>query len=233
MVAQSIASRPRRPQQTEPDDAVLARALEFGEWARKNIVLVSAVGIVLVLLVGGLLWYRADRAQQLEDAAVAFLPVEQAVLAGEETTAVRELQLFIQRHGETLYGDEARLLLAQVHLRGGRAAQAVEVLQPVASDIDGSPVGAQAGLLLGAAQEAADQTDAAIQTYLRVAEEADVEVRREEALSSAALLRQQSGDFAGAAQLYAQLVEMNADTPDESLYRMRMVEAEAQAAPAQ
>lgn len=230
MAAQSIASRPRRPQQTEPDDIVLARALQFADWAKKNIVIVTAAGVLTVLLVGGLFWYRANQTRRMEEAAVAFLPVEQAVLAGEETTAARELQLFIQRHGDTPYGDEARLLLGQVHLRGNRPAEAIEAVRPVAAEIGDSPVGAQAGLLLAAAQEAAGQTQEAIQTYLQVADEAETELRQEEALSAAALLRELGGDHAGAAELYRRLVEMNEGTPDEPLFQMRLAEAEAQAA---
>lgn len=230
MAAQSIASRSRRPKQAEPDDAVLARALQISEWARKNIVLVTSVAAIVVVLVGGLLWYRADRERRLEDAAIAFLPVEQAVLSGEETIAARELQLFIQRHGDTPYGDEARVLLAQVHLRGGRPVDAIEAVRPVVARLQRSAVGPQAALLMAAAQEGAGQTEAAIQTYLQVAESAETPFRQEEGLVGAAILREQSGDFAGAAELYRRLAEMNEGTPDQAMYEMRVAEAEAQAA---
>lgn len=230
MAAQSIAGRPRRAQQTEPDDVILARALHFSEWARRNVMLVSIVAVVLVVTIGGLFWYRAEQARQRDAAAVAFLQVEQAVMAGEETTAARELQLFIQQHGGTIYADEARLLLAQLHLRGERYDEAIEVLTPAASNI-GSPLGAQAGLLLGAAQEGAGQMNEAIATYLRVASEAREEFRRQEALMGAALLRQELGDHAGASELYARLVASAEEgSAQRMLFEMRLAEAEALAA---
>jgi predicted negative regulator of RcsB-dependent stress response len=230
MAAQSIASRPRRPQQAEPDDVVLARALQFTEWARKNAVIVVVSAVVLVVLIGGLLWYRANQAQELETAAIEFLQVEQAVLSGDEGIATQQLQVFVQEHSDTPYGDEARVLLAQVHLRGERAAEAIEVLTPVANRIGDSPVGPQAALLLASAQEAGGDTEAAIATYLRVADEAELEFRQQEGLMGAALLRQESGDWAGAAELYRRLLEMTEeDSPQRSTLEMRLAEAEAKA----
>lgn len=225
-MSQSIASRPRR-QQTEPDDVVLARALHAAEWARKNIVIVTIVVVALVLLVGGFLWYRANAARADEQAAIDFLPVEQAVLSGEESTSLQQLQSFIQRHGDTEYGDEARLLLAQLHLRNGRPQDAIGAAQPVASEMNASPVGVQGALLLAAAQEAAGDTAAAISTYRNVGETAEADFRREEGLVGAALLLEASGDLDGAASIYQQLVEMKQDTPDEAFYQMRLTELEA------
>ncbi|MQA92403.1 MAG: tetratricopeptide repeat protein [Gemmatimonas sp.] len=230
MAAQSIASRPRRPQQAEPDDAILARVLQFTEWARRNVVIVVGVVVALAVLIGGLLWWRADRAQRLENAAIEFLQVEQAVLSGDEGIATQQLQVFIQEHSGTPYADEARVLLAQVHLRGDRAAQAIEVLTPLAAQMDDSPVGVQAALLLASAQQAAEDDEAAIQTYLNVADESEVVFRQQEALVGAALLRQESSDWAGAAELYRRLVETTEEgSTQRAVFEMRLAEAEAQA----
>jgi predicted negative regulator of RcsB-dependent stress response len=230
MAAQTIASRARRPPQTEPDDVVLARALQFTEWARKNVVLVVSIGVALVVLLGGFLWYRADRDRRAEEAAIAFLQVEQAVYTGDPALATRELQLYLQRHGGTTYADEARVLLGQVHLREGRPAEAIDVLRPVAERLDRSPVGAQAALLMATAQESGGQPEAAIQTYERVADRARSDFRRQEALVGAALLRDQMGDHAGAAEVYRRLVEMaEPGSMDRALFEMRLAEAEARA----
>lgn len=231
MAAQSIASRSRTPSSGEPDDVVLARALQFSEWARRNIILISVVSVVAVLALAGTFWYRADQARQLDDAAIAFLPVEQAVMSGDEGIAARELQAFIQQYGATPYGDEARLLLAQVHLRGGRTAEAIEVVRPVAAQLDRSPVGAQAALLLAAAQEAEGQREAAIQSYLEVGSRARMEFRRQEGLLGAAALREEIGDEAGAAELYRRLVDASEPgSMDRSILEMRLEEAESKAA---
>jgi predicted negative regulator of RcsB-dependent stress response len=231
MVAQPIASRPRRPQQTEPDDIVLARALQFADWARKNVTLIVVSAAAIVVLVGGLFWYRMDRERRLENAAIAFLQVEQAVYSGEESIALRDLQLFVQQHGGTPYADEARVLLGQIHLRGERPNEAIEVLGPVADRLNRSPVGAQAAILLATAQESAGQPEEALRTYLRVADRAEMEYRRVEALAGAALLREQAGDHAGAAELYRRLVDTaEPGSFERSLFEMRLAEAASRAA---
>jgi len=231
MAAQSIASRPRRPQQTEPDDAVLARALQFAEWARKNVILIVTGGVLVVLLLGGLFWYRTDQAARLDRAAIEFMALEQTVRGGDESIAVRDLQQFIQLHEGTPYADEARIMLGQLHIEAQRADEAITVLRPIADRMERSPVGAAGALLLGAAQEAAGRPQEAIDTYLRVGDRAELEFRREEGLSSAAILREQTGDFAGAATLYQRLIDAAAaGSPERALYEMRLTEATARAA---
>jgi len=230
MAAQSIASRTRRPQQTEPDDVVLARALQFAEWARRNVMLIIAGGVVLVVLLGGLFWYRTDRANRLERAAIEFMTLEQTIRAGDESIAVRDLQLFVQRHDGTPYADEARLMLGRIHLEEGRAQEAQVALQPVSDRIERSPVGAPGALLLAAAQEAAGQPQDAIQTYLRVGDRAPTEYQRQEGLVAAATLREDLGDFAGAAEVYQRLVNMSEEgSQDRTFYEMRLTEATARA----
>jgi predicted negative regulator of RcsB-dependent stress response len=229
MAAQSIASRPRRPQQTEPDDAVLARALQFAEWARRNIILIIAGAVVLVLLLGGLFWYRADRAARLDAAAIEFMTLEQTVRAGDESIAVRDLQLFVQRHDGTPYADEARLMLGRLHMEGGRPEEAQTVLRPVADRLE-PPVGAAAALLLAAAQEQAGQQQDAIRTYLRVGDRAPADYQREEGLSAAAILREEVGDYAGAAEIYRRLIGMaDEGSQARTVYEMRLAEATARA----
>jgi predicted negative regulator of RcsB-dependent stress response len=227
-MAQSIASRPRRPQQGEPDDVVLARAVQFSEWARRNVTLIAIGAVLAVVLLAALFWYRTDRQRRLDDAAIAFLQVEQSVMTGDDAMAVRDLQLFVQQHGATPYGDEARVLLGQVHLRAERTSEAINVLRPVAERLDRSPVGVQAALLLGTAQEMAGDTEAATQTYLQVADESERLFQRQEALMNAALLMQQAGDHAGAAELYQRLVSTaEPGSNDRLMFEMRLAEAEA------
>ncbi|MDQ3556368.1 MAG: hypothetical protein M3409_06285, partial [Gemmatimonadota bacterium] len=106
----------------------------------------------------------------------------------------------------------------------------VEVLQPFGRRVREGPLGAQGALLLAAAQAEAGQRDAAISTYLRIAGEAPMRFRQEEALSQAALLRQQGGDAAGAAELYRRLLELAEEgSLERGVYEMRLAEAEGQA----
>ena len=66
--------------------------------------------------------------------------------------------------------------------------------------------------------------------YLRVADAAELEYLQEAALGEAAILRQQGGDFAGAAELFRRLRDMTEEGSFErSLYEMRLAEAEGRA----
>lgn len=230
MTAQSVASRSRPPRHNDSEDVVMARAVEFTNWARTNIRLIVVAAVVLAVALSGLVYYRSWRASQIERAATAFMQLEQTVGAGNPALAAQELQRYVATYAGTDYASEARLVLARLQLQQGQAAQAIETLQPLASEVD-TPMGAQAGLLLGAAQQAAGQTEQAIQTYLRVADQAELGFVQTEALSAAALLRMQGNDFAGAAELYARLVELaDENSVERALFEMRRAEAEARAA---
>jgi predicted negative regulator of RcsB-dependent stress response len=230
MSAQSIAPRSRNPQRPETDDVVLARALEFAGWARNNVVGIAVGAVLVALILGGLIYYRSYQAQRQARAAAEYVVLEQTLASGNTPLAVRELQSYVNRFKGTDQAGEATLLLARLHLEQGEAAQAAQAVEELAREPGASSLAAQAALLLAAAQQAAGQTEQAVATYLRVADTAEMPFRRAEALAGAALLRMQAQDFAGAAELYRRLVEMNEEGGlERSLYEMRLAEAEAQA----
>lgn len=230
MAAQSVAPRSRQPQRPNSDDVMLARAVEFSNWARKNVRMIAVGATIALLVVGGLLYYRMYQAERMERAASEFMQLEQTVSSGNAQLAQRDLERYANRFSGTPYADEARVALAQIHLQEGRASEAITVIQPIAGDINGSPVGAQAAMLLAAAQLANGNRDAAIQTYLEVADEAELDFRKTEALTAAALLRFEGGDYAGAAELYGRAVELTEEgSLERSIFEMRMAEAVARA----
>lgn len=214
------------------EDPFIARALEFAAWARANSRAIIIGGAALAIVVVGLLIYRNNREVIREQAATELGEVRQAVLTGNTALAVRELESFISRFGGTESADEARLLLASTHLEAGQAQQAVEAVEPLARDLD-DPLGVPAALLQGAAYEAANDPARAEAIYLRVADDADAVFQRREALDAAARLRMQTGNPAGAAELYRRLIEITpADQPIRAIYEMRLGEAVAAAGPA-
>lgn len=228
MASPSVASRSKQPVRSGPDtdDVVLARALEFAAWAKRNRNAVIIGAVIAAVLVGGFIYYRVYEAERAERAAIQLAQVEQTAMAGNAALAERELTDFIRRFEGTVEADQARLMLARTHLQAGEPAEALPVLQAVDADAD-TPVGAQAGLLLGAAQNQAGNAEASVAAYLEVAEEADLRYYREEALTNAALVRQQAGDYAGAAELWRRLVEMSEEgSLQRSIYEMRLAEAE-------
>lgn len=229
MSAQSVASRSRQPNRSAPDDVVLARALEFSNWARANIRIIVSVAVIAAVAIGALLVYRTQQADREQRAAAEFMQLEATMQSGNAALATRDLQGFMNRYDGTEYAKEARLLLARVHLQEGKAADAVRVLGPVSGEAE-SPLGAQATLLRAAAQQAAGQREAAIASYLQVADQAELGYLQQDALASAAALRVEASDFAGAAELYRRLIEtVEEGSLQRSVYEMRLAEAEAQA----
>lgn len=231
MASPSVASsRTRNTASTvSDDDVVMVRALQLSEWARRNARVVIGVSAIAIVAVLAYLFYGYQKRQSEERASIAFSQVEQTALSGNATLAQRDLTTFIRRFDGTVQADQARLLLAKVHLDAGKAREAVTVLQAV-DEGPGTPVGAQGAMLLGAAQNQAGNRQAAIASYLRVAEAAELEYQQEAALAEAALVRQQGGDFAGAAELYRRLMGMAEEGSfDRSLYEMRLAEAEGRA----
>ena len=226
MASPSVASRSKPSSRADTDDVVMVRAVEFAAWARRNARAVIIVSAVVGALVAGFIWWRLDQARVAERAAIQFMQVEQTAASGNATLAQRDLTDFIRRFDGTVEADQARLMLARLHLEAGKPGEAVPVLQNVEGGLD-SPLGAQAALLLGVAQSQAGNRDAAVQTYLRVADGARLQFYQEEALSNAALLRQQAGDYTGAAELWRRLVELTEEgSIQRSIYEMRLAEAE-------
>src|SRR5690606_6044600 len=134
MAAQSVASRSRPPHRPDTDDALLSRALEFSHWARNNVRVIVIAAVIAVVVVGGLLYYRTYQADRMERAATEYMQLEQTA-AGNPALAQRELESFATRYDGTPYADEARVVLAQIHLQAGRAQEAIAAAQPVAADI--------------------------------------------------------------------------------------------------
>jgi len=210
-----------------PDDVVVSKVVELSEWARRNSRAVL-IGLVLLAVAGAAaIYYVNYRADMRQRAAVELLEVRQTVASGDLNATVTALAEFIGRFDGTPAADEARLLLAQLHLAQGNAAQAADVVRPVAEG-DDPLVSTSAGLLMAGAYEAAGQPDQAERAYLRVAEEAELEFQQREALEDAARIRVDRGDRAGAVELYDRLIGMTEEgSPDRDVYEMRRTEITA------
>lgn len=228
MSAQSLAGSSRRPSRPESEDVVIARAIEFTAWAKKNLRLVIAVAVVVAIVVGGLIYWRIYQQNRRERAAAEFVQLQQTAASGNVQLAVRDMEQYVRRFEGTVYAEEAQVALAQLHLQQDSAAKAVEVLAGAAERVGDSALGPQAALLLAAAQQAAGQNDAALATYMAVAEDAELSFRRIAALEAAAQLQSSLGNHAEAANLYQRLADMAGEgTPEWQMYRMRLVEEQA------
>lgn len=228
MATQSAA--PRRPRSTvDPDDILAVRAAEWTEWGRRNARWIIAGTVLLVGTLAVIIVVQRSRAERAERAATAYAQVQATAASGNLALAARDLERFVGQYPDTQEANEARLSLAQIHLTRGEPRRAIPVLQPVATDLD-EPLGPQAALLLGAAQAEAGDRAAALATFLRVGEDAPDSFQREDAIHSAALLREQAGEYAAAAELFRRLVGMTEkESLERSLYEMRATEAEGRA----
>lgn len=208
----------------EPDDAVVAGFLSAANWVRSHSRLVT-IGIVLVAIgVFAIVQYVNYRAELKERASIELLEVRQTAASGNIPLAIRDLETFAERFDGTPAAAEARLLLGQLHLSQGNAAQAVEAIRPVA-DGDDPLTSTSAGLLLAGAHEAAGEPMEAEQAYLRVAANASLDFQKREALEDAARIRAERGDADGAVELYDQLIGLTqADSPERDVYEMRRME---------
>lgn len=215
---------------TTPDDAFIARILDLWVWARNNsrILTIAAVVVVLGTAIG--LYYRSSQAAMREQAAATLTEVRQTVASGNTALALRDLESFLTRFGNTEASDEARILMAQIHLNEGRHSEAVSAIRQLAANPE-RPLGASAGLLLAAAYEASGNAADAEATYLRVADRAQYPFQQRQALDAAARVRIDQGNLAGAVTVLERLVAATPeDNPEHNLYVMRLAEARARAA---
>lgn len=211
------------------DDAFVARVFEASTWAEKNTQTLILLGIVLLVLGGGVFYWLSYRSNLTETAGVQLEQIRQMTQMGDPETARAELDQFIETFGGTPYAAEARLALAELHLQADRPEEAVAVLSE--SDVSlREPIGVQLAVLHGKALEAAGRLEEAEEAYLEVAERAELEFQRIEALADAARVRESTGDLDGAVALYERLLdEMEPGDGDYGLYQMRLAEARARA----
>ncbi|HET7233965.1 MAG TPA: tetratricopeptide repeat protein [Longimicrobium sp.] len=226
MASPSVARRAPRPE-VNSDDVVMMRAAELAEWARRNARAVIIATVAVLLAVGAALYYQVYKSQRAARAAGAYLQV-QAGLPNDTTQAIRALQTFTSSYPGTSEADEARIAAAQLLMAKGDAARAVETLRPAAKS--GSPVSLQARYALGAALAQAGKRQEAMDTFLEVADDAELGYMKRNALNQAALLREQANDWKGAADLYRQMLEgLDKGTGDRTIVELHLSEAQARA----
>jgi predicted negative regulator of RcsB-dependent stress response len=222
-MARRSSTTVRRPQDkgAEPDDLFLTQVY----WAKQNRPTLVGLGAVIALILLGTLYYVSYRGRVLEQASTELERIHQTLLVGDPQSVRPTLEQFLSRFGSTPYSGEASLMLAEIHLEAGEVEQAIAVLSAANVGLQ-EPIGVQLATLRGKAEETAGRLDAAEATYLQVADRAELDFQRVQALADAARVRLAQEDHAGAAALYQRIVDMMEDTdPRIGLYRMRLAEA--------
>jgi tetratricopeptide (TPR) repeat protein len=222
---------PNAPQRSSKkvadDDAFVAGVLEASNWAQRNQQLLVTGGIVIAV-VAAIAWYLTSSSANRRDAALVELEsVTAAAATLDPEQAKVQLAQYLERFGATPYADEARLVLATLYLETDLPAQALDVLAG-ANAGPRDPMGPQFLSLEGKAHEAAGSLESAVAAYDRLAGAAQHDFQRRAALGDAARVRGLLGQYAQAADIWADLAdELESSDPQKGIYLMRAAEMRA------
>lgn len=222
------ARRRSSKQDHDPDDVFIAKTLEMSQWAKHNQQILTGVGVVLILLVAGAIYYGNYRSDLSQQAGNQLEQIHQTIALQDTESAKRELATFLQRFDGTAYAGEARLLLGELYLESDQAQQALAVLEPLAGS-PRDPLELQAASLLAAAYEQEGRWEDAEDTYLTVADRSELDFQVRDALEAAARIRTRDGDLDGAMALYQRILDglSEEDAQIRGRYEMRLAELEA------
>ena len=115
-------------------------------------------------------------------------------------------------------------MLGELYLETGDAEQALAVLEPLGAS-PSEPIELQGATLLAAAYEQEERWAEAEEVYLTIADRSELDFQIRNALTSAARIRRDQGDAAGAIELYEQvLASLDENAPERGRYEMRIQE---------
>ena len=213
----------------EPAPSALDRLAEAYAWTRTHSRALTVGTLALGLALASAVYYVHYTRDLEAAAAVALEQPRASVQSGNTNLALNDLRQFLAQYGSTRLAREARVMLATVLLQAGQPREAYREVRDVASKTD-DPVGARAALVAGAALEAAGDTAAAIRHYLAIADRLNMTFQKRDALAAAARLQELAGDYDGAAQTYARIVQLlDAEAVERPYYEMRLAEMRTRA----
>ncbi|NNM05752.1 MAG: tetratricopeptide repeat protein, partial [Gemmatimonadetes bacterium] len=145
--------RPGTEEKKEAEDIFVDKTLELIQWAKDNSQMLVLIGIVVVVLAAGGIYYRNYRSDWEEQAVARLEQVQSAFSFGDRETAKVDLYQYLEQFDGTVYALEARLVLGQALLEDGAYDEAVDILAPAVREMDSQPIGVQAAFLMAAAYE--------------------------------------------------------------------------------
>jgi predicted negative regulator of RcsB-dependent stress response len=230
MATKHPGARRTAKKEEHEDDIFVAKVLEVSNWAKANQQLLTVLGVVAVIAVAGMMYYGNYKDSLTQQAASELESIHQSIALQDREGAKNELAVFLQRFEGTAYAGEARLLLGDLYLQTNDPQQALAVLEPMAAS-PRQPIEFQAAGLLAVAYEQDERWSDAEDLYLRIAGRSELDFQIRDALASAARIRADQGDTAGAVELYEQIIaDLDENSPDRGLYEMRIQELESASA---
>ncbi len=218
----STRRKPQTPH--EQDDAFVASAIDFSEWAAAHRQALMLIAVAVGLLVAGGIYYVNFQRTVTIQAVNRLESIHQTIAMSAFEDAKAQLSTFLDQFDGTDQAREAVILLGRLHLESGDAPVAISVLERADLGVR-DQLGIQANSLLARAYENQGRWPEAEDTFLEVADrsEFDFEIRR--ALDSAARARRRQQDHGGAAELYERiLATFEDDDPARGLYELRLAE---------
>jgi predicted negative regulator of RcsB-dependent stress response len=229
MARHPTARKVHRKQQ-QPDDIFVERVLVSAVWARQNRNRLIAGVVILAIVIGATLYWRYSSRAAAESAALALIQLRTVAQGDNPAITIRAAEDYLQQHGGTPSGDEARLVLATAQLQAGQTHAAIDALDDI-SDDPTDPIGISAAFLRASAHEQATALAEAEAIYTRIADRARHDFEKIRALDALARLRLEAGNPAGAIQAYDRILQLlPTNNPERPVYEMRRGEAEAIAA---
>ena len=218
----STRRRPQTPH--EQDDAFVASAIDFSEWAGGHRQALMLIAIAAGLLVAGGIYYVNFQRSMTIQAVNRLESIHQTIAISAYEDAKAQLSTFLDQFDGTDQAREAVILLGRLHLEAGDAPVAISVLERADLGFR-DPLGIQANSLLARAYENQGRWPEAEATFLEVADRSEFDFVIRRALDSAARARRRQQDHSGAAELYERiLATFEDDDPAKGLYELRLAE---------
>lgn len=197
------------------------------EWYQRNRRVIG-IAVAVLVVAGGVYWYRTKSAQLANEAADRALNTALgSVQAGNQALAESDLQKVVARYGDTQSGVEAGLILAQIQYGQGKYDAGLGVLQSLlthsAAELDATAIQS----MIGDGQMQAGHASAAAAAYQKAADAANSAAARAFQLSKAARAYLRAGDTATASGIWQKLVSDTASQGVASEARVRLGEIQA------
>ncbi len=183
--------------------------------------------IALLVVAGGLWFYRQSNERQAESASMALSESQSAVAAGNLPLAQSDLEKLIQRYGGTDAGTQAHVLLAQVHFEKGEFQQGIEELKSVTNAKDAYTAASAMNLMAAGLEQSGKFADAAA-TYEKAAAKSPYKVDHDVYMASAARALTTEGKVDDAKKIWSGLAKDD-ESAASAEARVRLGEIEAKA----
>ncbi len=215
-------AKKKRKDELSQEDRFLESIEEVSAWMKAHTRAVLMISVGLVLLVGGVLYYRSYRESLRTRAAIELNQLRATLTAAD---AVPRLTGFVARFEGTPAATEGRLLLAKIQLQSGQPQAALSILGPITSEPVDVPSGYAVKLLLAEAYKSAGEYERSLDELDAIIGGAYVPYQRHRALAERGRLLAALGRLEEAAVAYQRLVDDDSATDD--LYRVRLGEIQA------